>query len=278
MVTTICPLFILHLAVFLTFLDTLTYIDEPYKMERMINKYRASVSCIRLIFIISLCFLPTNILCSENTPSSKADKGLKMIEAMNQIKNIVVWKDDKWVNLTNFSHPHHIYAYETSHDQKYVFVWHEDYPPRVLSIFDLQEMKLIKNLSLGFGGDVKWNQENNIVHVYGCGSGCMAAKMLNIEGTTLFEIGGSPITISPTGRYLLLYTVNWVGHQNIELYDLSHKNLIALKKPLFVINGVGNFESINWNDERKITVTYTDAYFENDNYTKREFSFDLSRY
>jgi hypothetical protein len=106
----------------------------------------------------------------------------------------------------------------------------------------------------------------------------MLARMLNIEGNTLLEIGGSPITVSPTGRYLLLYTVNWEGYQNIELYDLSHKNLIARKKPLFVSNGVGNFESINWNDERKITVTYTDAYFENDNYTKREFSIDLSRY
>ena len=247
-------------------------------MEHMKINYKAFSSFIPVIYIISLCLLPTNILCSENNPSSKPDKGLKMIEAMNQIINIVAWKDDKWVNLTNFSHPHHIYAYETSHDQEYVFVWHEDYPPRVLSIYDIQEMKLIKNLSLRYGGDVKWNQENNIVHVYGCGSGCMAARIFNIEGTTLFEIGGSPITISPTGRYLLLFTVNWVGHQNIELYDLSQKNLIAFKKPLFVINGVGNFESINWNDERRVTIKYTDAYFENVNYTKREISIDLTKY
>jgi hypothetical protein len=247
-------------------------------MELMKINYKAFFSFVPVIYIISLCLLPTDILCSENNPSSRGDKGLKIAEAINQIKNIVVWKDDKWVNLTNFSHPHHIYAYETSHDQKYVFVWHEDYPPRVLSIFDLHEMKLIKNLSLGFGGDVKWNQENNIVHVYGCGSGCVAAKMLNIEGNTLFEIGGSPINISPSGRYLLLYTVNWVGHQNIELYDLFQKNLIALKEPLFVINGVGNFDSINWNDERKISITYTDAYFDNNNYTKREISIDLTKY
>ena len=247
-------------------------------MEFMEKNYKPFSHFILVIYIISLCLLPANILCSENNPSSKADKGLKMVEAINQIRNIAVWKDDKWENLTNFSNPHHIYAYEKSHDQKYVFVWHEDNPPRVLSIFDLQEMKLVKNLFLGFGGDVKWNQENNIVHVYACGSGCMAARILNIEGNTLFEIGGSPINISPTGRYLLIYTVNWVGHQNIELYDLFQKNLIALKKPLFVINGVGNFESINWNDERKITITYTDAYFEKDNYTKREISIDLTKY
>ncbi len=154
-------------------------------MERMKDKYPASVSYIPLIFIILLCLFPANILCSENNPSSKGDKGLKMVEAMNQIKNIVVWKDDKWVNLTNFSHTHHIYAYEKSHDQKYVFVWHEDYPPRVLSIYDIHEMKLVKNLSLGFGGEVKWNHENNIVHVYGCGSGCMSARILNIKGDIL---------------------------------------------------------------------------------------------
>jgi len=236
------------------------------------------MSCIRLVFIVSLCLLPTNILCSENTALPKADKDLKMVEAMNQIRNILVWKEDKWVNLTNFSNPHHIYAYEKSYDQKYVFVWHEDNPPRVLSIYDIQEMKLVKNLSLGFGGEVKWNHENNIVHVYGCGSGCMAARILNIGGNTLLEIGGSPIKISPTGRYLLLYTISWVGAQNIELYDLSHKNLVSLKKPLCVINGVGNFESISWNDERKITITYTDAYFENENYIKRELAIDLTQY
>jgi len=247
-------------------------------MEHMKNNYCATSVIIQFIFIIGLLIFPSNIFCAEKNPSQVAAKGLKMVEAMNQMRNVVVWKEDRWVNLTNFSNPHHIYAYEKSHDQKYIFVWHEDNPPRVLSIFDLQEMKLVRNLSLGFGGDVKWNQENNIVHVYGCGSGCMAARILNIEGNTLFEIRGSPINISPTGRYLLIYTVNWVGHQNIELYDLFHNNLIGLKRPLFVINGVGHFESINWNDEKKIIITYTDAYFKNDNYTKRELSFDLTKY
>jgi hypothetical protein len=139
-------------------------------------------------------------------------------------------------------------------------------------------MKLVKNLPLGFGGEVKWNHENNIVHVYGCGSNCMSARILNIKGDILLEIGGTPITVSPSGRYLLLYTANWMGEQNMEMYDLSHKNLIGRKKPLFVINGVGNFESINWNDERKVTITYTDAYFENENYIKRELAIDLTKF
>ena len=183
----------------------------------MKNNYQASVSFILLIYIISLLILPTNIFCSEKNPSSLADKGLEMVEAQNHIRNIFVWKEDMWENLTKFNKPHHIYAYESSHDQKYVFVWHEDFSPGVLKIFDLPKMKLVRNLFLGFGGDVKWNQENNIVHVYGCGSGCMAARLLNIEGNTFLEIGGSPINISPTGRYLLIYTINWVGQQNMEL-------------------------------------------------------------
>ena len=247
-------------------------------MEHMKNNYCATSVIIQFIFIIGLLIFSSNIVCAEKNPSPVAAKSLKMIEAMNQVRNVVIWKEDRWVNLTNFSNPHHIYAYEMSHDQKYVFVWHEDNPPRVLSIFDLQEMKLIKNLSLGFGGDVKWNQQNNIVHVYGCGSGCMAVRVLNIEGNTLLEIGGTPITVSPTGRYLVIYTVNWMGHHDIELYDLYHKNLRAQKKPLLVLNGVGNFESINWNDEKKITITYTDEYFENENYIKRDISIDLTKY
>jgi hypothetical protein len=248
-------------------------------MEHMRKDYKAFLSFIPVVcVVVGLFILPSYVFCSEDIASPLANDTLKIIEAENHTRNVFVWKEDTWQNLTNFRNPHYIYAHEISDDRKYAFVWHEDHPPRTLSIYDLQKMKLVRNLKLGFGGDVKWNQENNIVHVYGCGSGCMAARLLNIEWKILFEIAGSPIDISPSGRYLVIFTINWVGKQDVELYDLFQKNLISDKKPLLVIKGVGNLDSINWNDERKLTIIYTDAYFENDNYIKREFSIDLTQY
>ncbi len=247
-------------------------------MEPMKTNCNVLLSFFVSYIVMSLFILPTKTFCSENTASSLDNRGLKIIEDKNHIGNVFVLKGNKWQNLTRFSSPHHIYAYGRAYDWKYAFVWNEVYPPRVLAIYDLQTMELVKNVLLGFGGDVKWNQENNIIHVYGCGSDCMVARLLTIGGETLFKISGPQIDISPSGRYLLLSTINWVGQQNAELYDLFRKDLVIRKKPLLIINAVGDLDSINWNDERRMTITYTDANFENDNYTKRELSVDLTKY
>ncbi|MEW6571974.1 MAG: hypothetical protein AB1390_12550 [Nitrospirota bacterium] len=206
------------------------------------------------------------------------EQRLKIVEK-NHVKNVFFLKNNEWLNLTNFSNPHHIYDYQISPDEKHAFVWHMDYPPRILSIYDLEEFTLVKDLTLKAGGNIRWNNENNLIHTYGCGSGCMVAHVLNIKGKTLFSIDNSPIEISPSGRYLAAYTVSWVGKQNLELYDLSHRFLIFWKTPIFILNGIGTVDSISWNDERIITVKYIDAYFdENDKPIKREVSVDLSRY
>jgi hypothetical protein len=220
--------------------------------------------------------------CAENV-SSSPDHKLKIIEDKINIKDIFYFTNGKWTNLTNYKRPNHIYDYKISPDGNYAFIWHMEYSPRLLSIYVLSKLVLLKDLKLGFGGEVKWTTDNNIVHVYGCGSGCAAAKVIDLKGETLFEISGSPIEVSPSGRYLSFFTINWVGKQNFELYDLSHQYLISHKAPLFTITGVGNVDSIQWNDEKLITIKYTDvkftdAFSEKETYIKREISVDLSKY
>jgi hypothetical protein len=234
------------------------------------------------IFILLLLFFSNHGYCAENVSSSPEPK-LKIIEEKTNIKDIFYFINGKWTNLTNYKSPNHIYDYRISPDGNYAFIWHMEYSPRLLSIYGLSKLVLLKELKLGFGGELKWTTDNNIVHVYGCGSGCTTAKVIDREGEILFEIGGSPVEVSPSGRYLLFFTMNWIGKQNFELYDLSHQYLMSHKTPLFTIAGVGNVDSIRWNDEKLITIKYTDVKFadassEKETYIKREISIDLSKY
>jgi hypothetical protein len=235
------------------------------------------------IIVLLLFSFSSNHGYGSDNLSSSPDQKLKIIEDKTNIKDVFYFANGKWTNLTNYKKPNHIYDYKISPDGNYAFIWHMEYAHRLLSVYDLRKLVLLKDAKLGFGGDVKWTKDNNLVHVYGCGSGCAAAKVLNLKGETLFEIGGSPIEVSPSGRYLAFFTINWVGKQNFELYDLSHQYLISHKAPLFTISGVGNVDSIQWNDEKIITIKYTDVNFidissAKETYVKREISVDLDKY
>ncbi len=202
----------------------------------------------------------------------------KIVEGRDGVRDVFVLQGTVWQNLTAFKLPQRIYSYAASPDGRYVFVWHEAKPPRVLTVYDVSRLKPVKDIVLGFGGEVRWNRKNDIIHTYGCGSGCMAVKVIDITGAKVFEAGGRPMEISPSGRYLAIYTVGWVGQQDIEVYDLSNRNMVAMREPIFVINGVGNLESIRWNDEKKIAIEYTESHVEDEKYVKREVSIDMGGY
>lgn len=222
--------------------------------------------------IFLLLFFAARGYCNEDI-SYSPDQKLKIIEDKKNIKDVFYFANGKWTNLTNYERPNTIYDYKMSSNGRYAFVWHMERSPRLLTIYDLNRLLLIRTLKLGFGGELRWNIDNDIVHVYSCGSGCSAAKVIDLMGTTLFEIAGSPIEISPSGRYLAFFTINWVGKQNFELYDLSHKYLLDHKTPLLVVTGVGHVNSILWNEEKKITLKYTDI-----KGSYKEIPLDLSNY
>ncbi len=228
--------------------------------------------------VVAILLLFVNAISAGQSSSPSARQSLKIVEGKDGIRNVFVSQGETWHNLTAFERPHHIYAYSTSPDGKYVLVWHEANPPRVLSVYDVSRIRRVNDIILGYGGEVRWNEKNHIIHIYGCGAGCKAVKVVNLQGNTVFEAGGRPIELSPSGRYLAIYTINWVGRQDIELYDLFNRSLVSAKKPAIVINGVGHLDSISWNDERKIAISYTDAPVEDDKYNKRAVSIDLTRY
>ena len=212
---------------------------------------------ITLLFVVLCCHDPA-VASTRGTATTRGQK-LKIMEDKEKVKNVFYCKKGRWHNLTRFDAPHEFFAYKVSPSNRYAYVWHLMRSPRVLSIYDLQTMQLLKEFEPGFGGDLQWNRDDNIVHTYGCGSGCMVAKVYSTQGKTLFSINGSPVEISPSGRFVARFTINWVGAQSFELYDLSHKHMLWSKLPLLTINSVGHVNAIQWGNERTVVVKYTDA-------------------
>jgi hypothetical protein len=73
-----------------------------------------------------------------------------------------------------------------------LLVWHMAYSPRVCR-YTTQALGLVRTHA-GLRRNVVERREW-FVHVYGCGSGCMGAKVFNLKGETIW-ISGSPIGVA----------------------------------------------------------------------------------
>src|SRR5437667_5663369 len=62
---------------------------------------------------------------------------IKLVEDGRSIRNLYHLSRGAWVNVTRFRNPHHIFEYGTSPDGQYLLVWHMDFSPRRMSIYDL---------------------------------------------------------------------------------------------------------------------------------------------
>jgi hypothetical protein len=72
-------------------------------------------------------------------PLQKHWRDADIREDASGIRNVFI----RDVNYTNFPNPHHIYTAEISPTGKYLLVWHKDYPPLKVSIYDVESRELV---------------------------------------------------------------------------------------------------------------------------------------
>ena len=126
---------------------------------------------------------------------------------------------------------------------------------------------------------MRWSIADRIIHVYGCGSGCEGVMVRDIDGTELLSFGGSPIEVSPSGRFIATYSISWTGDHDFRLYDLMNSASIPHGQPVFTVNGVGEVDRIDGKNEKRITVTYDDAHIGDDETIyRRKIVIDLKQY
>lgn len=102
-----------------------------------------------------------------------------------ELEDIYLCRDGECRNLTHFDRRQHIYDYSLSEDGSKTFVWHMAETPRQLSIYDTATGKLLTRFSPGFGGGINWTKNNNLLHIFGCGTGCGMYRLYDSKGILL---------------------------------------------------------------------------------------------
>jgi hypothetical protein len=102
-----------------------------------------------------------------------------------ELEDIYLCRNGECQNLTQFDRRQHIYDFSLSEDKSKIFVWHMAETPRQLSIYNTVTGQLITRFSPGFGGSISWTKKNNIIHTFGCGTGCGMFRLYNSKGTLL---------------------------------------------------------------------------------------------
>lgn len=94
--------------------------------------------------------------------------------------------------LTHFPNRHHIYATEKNRTGKFALVCHMDFPPRRVSIYNLETKKEVSEFKPGVDGQFFWTAEDKILLLWGAGTGRFA-DVFDVTGKKVFDTGpGSP--------------------------------------------------------------------------------------
>ena len=233
---------------------------------------RRAASCLLLIAaVFHVITVPASAEFVRCSSRSNAHMGL--VKGKGKVQNLYHILHGRRVNVTGFKSPQHIYDYGISPDSRYLFVWHMDFSPRKVSVYDLDSGKPVSRFQPGHGGELCWNSKNQIIHFFGCGSGCLGCGTYSQEGRPLFEVYSGGMDLSPSGRYLATFPVSFMPPREISIYDLydsRNDSGFTTVAPILRVEAVGAVDRIDWLQEQKVTIVYVDS-----DQTRREVTLNL---
>ncbi len=170
-------------------------------------------------------------------------------EASNGVRDVFVGGD----NVTRFANPHHIYAAEVSPSGDYLMVWHMDYAPRKVSIYDLSSRERIAYFEPGTGGRMRWADYDLIYHQYGAGTSTAFFNIFNVAGAPVWRGGSSGARLDASGKYVLVLPSLNAGDDSIQVLDVRDGRVLAQADKPTDFAGVRDY---SWLDGRTVRVWY----------------------
>ncbi|QQE13779.1 hypothetical protein JD969_10050 [Planctomycetota bacterium] len=155
-------------------------------------------------------------------------KKVEVKESGGKVKDVFV----DGVNITQFGNAHHIYDAKVSPSGKYLFVWHMDYTPRKLSIYDLDLGVLKKMIEPGAGGSMKWAAGDLIFHKFGAGTNTAFWSVFNVEGEVLWAGATSGAELDESGLYVVIYPTLAADDGYVMIADVRDGRVLAKTRPV----------------------------------------------
>jgi hypothetical protein len=159
-------------------------------------------------------------------------------------------------NVTQFTNPHHIYSAEVSPSGNYLLVWHMDYTPRKVSVYELPSLERVAHFEPGAGGQLQWGDYDLLYHAFGAGTNAAPFYVYNVAGETLW--GGCPTgrRLDASGRYVIIFPSLSAAigpEEAIEVLDIRNGAVCGrADKP----SDFGGALAYTWLDGRTIRVWY----------------------
>jgi len=176
-------------------------------------------------------------------------------EDASGVRNVFV----RNVNYTNFPNVHHILKAEVSPTGKYLLVWHRDYPPLKVSIYDVESRELISRFEPGYGGNLRWVADDLLYHQWGAGTNTFCFTIRNHMGNVVWkdiDLRGHIPTgghLDASGKYLLVLPSLGISDEDISIHDIRDGTIFGrATKPE---NYVGWLD-YTWLDGKTIRVWY----------------------
>ena len=164
-----------------------------------------------------------------------------------------VFVDDR--NITTFSHREHIYSALSSPDGRYLLVWHMDYPPRKVSIYDLDAKIKLSTFEPGAGGEIRWAANNLIFHQFSAGTNTAIFSVYTVNGKRLWGGFSSGAELCESGMYVLVYPTVSGTKEDILVADIRNGDVLGKARPPDVAC-VGEHR---WLDGQNVRFWYTDT-------------------
>jgi hypothetical protein len=171
-----------------------------------------------------------------------------------EIRNVFV--SDR--NLTQFSRPHHIYAAKVSPDNRYLMVWHMDFPPRKVSVYRIEDGRKISTFEPGAGGDIAWAAHGLIFHRFGAGTDTALWRVYTRQGDERWRGFASGAKLDPSGRFVLSYPTLPVCDDPIRLSDIRDATVLAEARP----EEICSFRTHRWLDGKTLRIWYSDLEYQ----------------
>ena len=141
----------------------------------------------------------------------------------DQVYNdIFIIKQSDTINLTKFKSWTEIVDYQLSLDSNYVFVRYKPNKPKTayrLALYNTKDYKKIIEIIPGYGGTFSWNSNNQITHIWGCGTNCINLRVYNIHlEEILYTLSSGGFKLSPDKNIVVQF--NMEGNK-IWIFDLK---------------------------------------------------------
>jgi len=167
--------------------------------------------------------------------------------------DVLIDLEDRTQNLTGFRGDHTVRDVQVCPDGRHALVWHHgEYPPLEVTTVRIADGKRIASFCPGFGGELRWTPDDNIVHWWGVSTGVWTVQIRSISGVLVLEAGGSGVAVSPGARWVATFPLQAVDG-DIRVYETGRGRLVHLDVP----GERFSVDRADWSGDANLHLRYT---------------------